>query len=169
MAFGSAVEKIEITTAPGKTAYIPGEAFDPTGMVVTATYANGRTRDVTDYVSWNDEALTEEDTLFTISFQYVMYHNQEEGTEMISGVVSKTPTATLELTIVDGELGDVNSDGVIDAGDAQMILDDEAGLLDTELVMILAGVSGDGVIDSNDAVLIHQYLAGKFKQFPAAN
>ena len=168
MAFGSAVEKIEITTAPGKTAYVPGEAFDPTGMVVTATYANGRTRDVTDYVSWSEEALTEEDTLFTISFQHVMYHNQEDSTEMISGVVSKTPTATLELTIVDGELGDVNRDGVIDDEDAQMILDYEAGLLDTELVKVLADVSGDGVIDSNDAVLIRQYIAGKFDKFPAA-
>ena len=169
MAFGSAVEKIEITTAPGKTAYVPGEAFDPTGMVVTATYANGRTRDVTNYVSWNEDVLTEEDTTFTISFRHVMYHNQEDGTEMISGVVSKTPTATLELTIVDGELGDVNRDGIVDAGDAQMILDYEAGLLDTELVKVLADVSGDGVIDSNDAVLIRQCLAGKFKQFPAAN
>ena len=70
---------------------------------------------------------------------------------------------------MDGELGDVNSDGVIDAEDAQMILDDEAGVLDTERVKVLADVSGDGVIDSNDAVLIRQYLAGKFKQFPAAN
>ena len=97
-----------------------------------------------------------------------MYHNQEDGTEMISGVVSKTPTATLELTIVDGELGDVNRDGVIDDEDAQMILDYEAGLLDTELVKVLADVSGDGVIDSNDAVLIRQYIAGKFDKFPAA-
>ena len=61
MAFGSAVEKIEITTAPDKTAYMPGESFDPTGMVVTATYANGRTRDITRYVSWNEDGLTVED------------------------------------------------------------------------------------------------------------
>ena len=87
---------------------------------------------------------------------------------MISGVVSKTPTATLELTIVDGELGDVNSDGVIDDADARMILDYEAGLLEEELILPLADVSGDGVIDSNDAVLIRQHIAGKFDKFPAA-
>ena len=87
---------------------------------------------------------------------------------MISGVVSKTPTATLELTIVDGELGDVNRDGIINDADAQMILDYEAGLLEEDLILPLADVSGDGIIDSNDAVLIRQYIAGKFDKFPAA-
>ena len=32
---------LEITAPPKKTAYLTGEAFDPTGMVVTATYSNG--------------------------------------------------------------------------------------------------------------------------------
>jgi hypothetical protein len=167
MAFGSAIEKIEITTAPDKLGYVAGEKFDPTGMVVTATYANGKTRDITRYVSWSEEALTDQDTTFTISFEHVMYHNQEEGTEMISGVVSKTPTVTLELTIMDGTLGDVNHDGTIDLADAQMILDYEAKLLNRELSIPVADVSGDGIIDSNDAVLIQQYLAGKFDKFPA--
>lgn len=167
MAFGSATQKIEITTAPDKLDYVAGEKFDPTGMVVTATYANGKTRDITRYVSWSEEALTDQDTTFTISFEHVMYHNQEEGTEMISGVVSKTPTVTLELTIMDGTLGDVNHDGTIDLADAQMILDYEAKLLNRELSIPVADVSGDGVIDSNDAVLIQQYLAGKFDKFPA--
>ena len=167
MAFGSAIEKIEITAAPDKTGYMAGETFDPTGMAVTATYANGKTRDITRYVSWNEEALTAQDTTFTISYEHVMYHNREDGTEMVSGVVSKTPTATLELTVTDERLGDVNSDGTVDMADAQMILDYEAKLLDQELSILIADVSGDGIIDSNDAVLIRQYLAGKFDRFPA--
>ena len=167
MAFGSAITKIEITTAPNRTSYVAGESFDPTGMVVTATYANGKTRDVTRYVSWNEEALTEQDVMFTISFEHVMYHNQEDGTEMISGVVTQTPTVTLELTITEGTLGDVDGNGKIELADAQMILDYEAKLLDHGLSLFVADVSGDGIIDSNDAVLIQQYLAGKFTQFPA--
>ena len=167
MAFGSAVQKIEITTMPEKTTYMAGEKFDPTGMVVTATYANGKTRDITRYVSWREEPLTNQDTTFTVSFDYVMYHNQEDGTEMISGVVSKTPSVTLELTITEGTLGDVNNDGLIDETDAQMILDYEAKLLGYEWNVSVADVSGDGVIDSNDVVLIQQYIAGKFTQFPA--
>ena len=52
MAFGSTIEKIEVTQMPAKTTYIAGEKFDPAGMVVTATYANGMTRDITSYVSY---------------------------------------------------------------------------------------------------------------------
>ena len=167
MAFGSAIEKIEITTAPVKTAYIAGETFDPSGMVVTATYANGRTRDITRYVSWNEEALTVQDTTFTISFEHVMYHNQEDGTEMISGVVTQTPAVTLELTITEGILGDVDGNGKIEPADARMILDYEAQRPGHGLSLFVADVSGDGIIDSNDAVLIQQYLAGKFAKFPA--
>lgn len=167
MAFGSAIEKLEVTTMPTKTSYTAGETFDPTGMVVTATYANGKTRDVTEAVSWNELALTEEDALFTISYAYGMYHNQENGTEMLSGVATLPATVTLELTVEAGLLGDVNSDGTVDQLDAQMILDHEAQNLEKTLNLAIADVSGDGVIDSNDAVLITQYAAGKITQFPA--
>ena len=41
--------KIEITTQPNKTTYMAGEYFDPTGMVITATYEDGSTKELTDY------------------------------------------------------------------------------------------------------------------------
>lgn len=41
------VSSIAITTAPTKTKYVEGESFDKTGMVVTATMADGSTEDVT--------------------------------------------------------------------------------------------------------------------------
>ena len=167
MAFGSAIEKIEITTAPNQTSYLAGEKFDPTGMVVTATYANGKTRDITRYVSYNTDALTSRDAVFTITFAHVMYHNQEDGTEMISGVVTQTPSVTLELSITEGTLGDADGNGKIELTDTQMILDYEAKLLEHELSLVVADVSGDGIIDSNDAVLIQQYIAGQITQFPA--
>ncbi|MBO5323994.1 MAG: PQQ-binding-like beta-propeller repeat protein [Oscillospiraceae bacterium] len=167
MAFGSAIEKIEITTAPNQTSYLAGEKFDPTGMVVTATYANGKTRDITRYVSYNTDALTSQDAVFTITFAHVMYHNQEDGTEMIPGVVTQTPSVTLELSITEGTLGDADGNGKIELTDTQMILDYEAKLLEHELSLVVADVSGDGIIDSNDAVLIQQYIAGQITQFPA--
>ena len=43
------LEKIEVTTPPNKTAYSVGAAFDPTGMVVTATYSDGSTKAITGY------------------------------------------------------------------------------------------------------------------------
>lgn len=42
-------EKIEITTPPNKTSYVSGDTFDTTGMVVTATFQDGTTKEITDY------------------------------------------------------------------------------------------------------------------------
>ena len=168
MAYGSAIERLEITQQPTKTTYGEGETFDPAGMVVTAVYANGKTRDVTAYVTYKREPLDAGDGEFAVSFPYVMYHNEENGTEMTSGVETMIPVVTLNLTVGDGLPGDVNGDGKVDQADARMILDYEAKRLDTELSLKTADVSGDGVIDSNDAVLILQYAAGALKEFPAA-
>lgn len=167
MAFGSAITGIEVTQMPDKTTYIEGEKFDSAGMVVTATYANGMTRDVTSYVSYSQEKLTAQDINFTIAFTHVLYHNQENGTEMLSGVATTIPNTTIELSIGAGTVGDVDCNGTVEQTDAQMILDYEAQLLDKELILKVSDVSGDGKIDSNDAVLITQFLAGKFEKFPA--
>ena len=52
------VERIEITTLPGKLTYQEGEAFSTAGMVVTAYYNNGTSGAVTDYtVSGYDSAV----------------------------------------------------------------------------------------------------------------
>ena len=168
MAYGSAIERLEITQQPTKTTYAEGETFDPAGMVVTAVYANGVSRDVTAYVTYKTEPLDAGDAEFAVSFPYVMYHNEENGTEMTSGVETMVPAVTLNLTVGDGLPGDVNGDGKIDQADAQMILDYEAKRMDGTLSLKTADVSGDGVIDSNDAVLILQYAAGTLKEFPAA-
>lgn len=166
MAFGSAIEKLEVTQKPNKTTYIAGEKFDPSGMVITATYVNGMTRDVTDYVAFSQEELTAQDTTFTVAFTHVMYHNQEEGQGMTS-VATTIPNVTIELTIGAGLMGDVDSNGIIELADAQMILDYEAQILENALILSVSDVSGDGKIDSNDAVLISQFLTGEFEKFPA--
>ena len=164
MAFGSMITKLEVSGA--RTQYISGEKFDPTGMKVTATYANGKTRDVTEYVTYYQMPLTEQDTAFTISYPHVQYHNQENGREMEAGVATTTPTVTIYLNIGNGLIGDVDRDNDVDADDAQMILDYEAQRLDTELIVPISDVSGDGRIDSNDAVLISQFIANKLEKFP---
>lgn len=41
--------KIAVTTKPTKTAYVTGEYFDPTGMIITATRQDGTTKEITNY------------------------------------------------------------------------------------------------------------------------
>ena len=169
MAFGSAIESIEVKQAPTKKTYIAGETFDPAGMMVVANYANGITqRDITQYVTYSTDKLTEADENFTIRFELVQYHNKEDGQEMIPGEKTTTPTCILELDITSGVLGDVNCDGEINALDPQLILEYEAQNLKEDLILVVSDVSGDGAINSDDAVLIWQYLDGTLDRFPAA-
>lgn len=59
---------ITVTTPPTKTAYVVGENFDKTGMVVTATYEDSSTAPITDYTITNGTALTAGQTTVTISY-----------------------------------------------------------------------------------------------------
>ncbi len=81
MALGSKVEKIKITKQPDKTRYDSGETFDPTGMEVTAYLANGMTRDVTKYVSYSKEPVTDTTLEIEVSFEHVMYSDKEKRSD----------------------------------------------------------------------------------------
>ncbi len=101
MAFGSAIEKLEVTQAPAKTEYVVGETFDPTGMIITAVYANGTRRDVTKYLTYSRDALTlEDDGSVTLTFPYVMYHNadNQDGTSR-AGVTGSKPTVKVDISV----------------------------------------------------------------------
>lgn len=56
---GIKLDGISITTPPDKTAYLPGEVFDPAGMVVTALYSNGATLTATGWTYSPSGALPE--------------------------------------------------------------------------------------------------------------
>ena len=62
------LSKIAVTTAPTNTNYTAGEKFDHAGMVVTATYSDGTTKEVTDYTFTPNAALTTNDTSIRISY-----------------------------------------------------------------------------------------------------
>ncbi len=62
------LSSIAVTTAPTKTTYNEGETFDPTGMVVTATYTDATQNAVTGYTYSPNGALTTTDTEITISY-----------------------------------------------------------------------------------------------------
>lgn len=59
---------IGITTAPNKTEYLAGENFDPTGMVVTAYYADGSSAAVTNYSIAGGSNLNSNSTSVTVSY-----------------------------------------------------------------------------------------------------
>lgn len=62
------VSAIAVTTAPTKTSYKAGDTFDPTGMVVTATYESGRQKAITDYSYAPNRELKTTDTEMIITY-----------------------------------------------------------------------------------------------------
>lgn len=160
MAFGSAIEKLEVTQAPAKTEYVVGETFDPAGMVVTAVYANGARRDVTRYLRYSQDALTLKDDGVTLTFPYVMYHNAEnsDGTSRANEPGSK-PSVKVPVTVttpktdvkVDWTAGDITVTTGAEKG-AETVLAavyDEAGRM---LSVVTARVEG-GVVTLTPAQL----------------
>ena len=66
-----ALSSIAITTAPTKTTYDEGDLFDKTGMVVTATFADASTENVTASCTWSPSgALSTSDVEVTVSYTY---------------------------------------------------------------------------------------------------
>ena len=59
--------KIEVTSNPTKTAYIVGDQFDPAGMVVKATFADGSTSVITDQVDYSPKTMTSGTTSVVVS------------------------------------------------------------------------------------------------------
>lgn len=60
---------VEITHSPTKTAYNVGETFDPAGLVVTATFADGTTEDVTDSCTYSPTVMAASTKVVTITYQ----------------------------------------------------------------------------------------------------
>lgn len=75
---------ISITTQPTKTAYAVGSSFDGTGMVVTATYDTGTTKEVTGF-TFSPQTFSSTGTK-TVTISYT-----ENGV---------TKTATLSVTVI---------------------------------------------------------------------
>jgi len=158
MAFGSKIVSLDVTENPNQMIYQEGEQFDPDGMTVTATYANGKTRDVTAYVTIVADPITQDNTTVTISFHHVMYHNQEEGTSMVSGVASVTPVTTLEVKLA-GVEGDVNGDGILSKEDAKLIVKHYNELLELNVEELeIADVNADDVVDILDANIVYGWI-----------
>ena len=62
---------LAVTTPPTKTVYEAGDSFDKTGMVVTVTYDDETTREVTNY-NCSPVVLSKDDTYVTISYREMM-------------------------------------------------------------------------------------------------
>lgn len=63
------LERIEVTRNPDRMAYTVGQSFDPTGMVIRATYSDGSTRDISSGYSFSPGLFAQAgDQTVTVSY-----------------------------------------------------------------------------------------------------
>ena len=89
---------LAVTGAPTKTAYDVGEAFDPTGLAVTVTYADNTTEDVTADCTFSPVTMASSTTEVTITYQRAgrtLTATQAVTVRQLSGIsVATAPTKT---------------------------------------------------------------------------
>lgn len=107
------LSSIAVTTAPTKTTYNEGETFDPTGMVVTATYTDNTTEAVTGYTYSPNGALTTSDTEVTISYTESGVTRTTTQAITVNEVVDY---ATLPFTYTSGKDDIANTTGLTQDG-----------------------------------------------------
>lgn len=88
------VLSIAVTTAPTNVLYASDEAFDPSGMIVEATYSNGNTAEIKDYTYTPTGTLSSQDSQVKIEYSY-------QG---------KTVTANQDITVLASEAPSVITD-----------------------------------------------------------
>lgn len=135
MALTSAVTSAEVTKLP-QTDYTYNESFDPTGMELTVTYANGMSRKLpacrtiggvtVKYATWDSKVLQKEDneSPFFIDYPYASYYYYN------TDLVNEKPveSATLLITVNKYRKGDVNGDGEVDVYDLQRLYEHCCGI-----------------------------------------
>ena len=109
MRLSSRMTELEITQQPDRTFYEAGDTFDATGMKVTAHFANGTSKDVTDYVTYTQDKLTTDDTEITVAIDLTKLVEFEESKWTFyqdkdgeTGVEWAIPTGTVTIRIADG-------------------------------------------------------------------
>ena len=119
---------IEITTPPNKTEYLTMEKFDKTGMVVTGTFKDGTTQDITEECSFSPQEMTYGMTTVNCTVAIAGVVQTAEITVTVNkrqGSISISPTSlsltqsakTKTITVTTENTGDI----VATAGNASIV------------------------------------------------
>lgn len=182
MSLSNTIERIELLQGPNKTAYQPGELFDPAGMIVRLHYSNGTsrvvpaTRNKIAYLGGTGEALKEGQTETEVHFLYAMYQNETlNNSQTGAGKAYDSPTVSVSITVGDPTppepevvLGDLNGDGEVNIMDVGILRRYVAGLTTISADRLAAAdLNGDGKVNIMDVGILRRYVAGLTDKFPA--
>lgn len=83
------VTELKITTPPSKTEYKEGQSFDKTGMVVEATYKDGTSQPISDYIIEDGNNLKPSQTYIIISY----------GEQKVEQPITVTPNPLIKIDV----------------------------------------------------------------------
>lgn len=123
------LQSIAITTPPSKTVYEVGDSFDPTGMVVTATYNSGDEILESDYytISPSDPLSIDDDTI-TISYDGEETSFQIEVREYVPDPTGIQLSAT-ELRLTVGDTGTLTAEILPDGAEGTIVWSSNNGYI----------------------------------------
>lgn len=101
---------IAVSGTPTKTSYYAGDAFDPSGLIVTGTYSDASTAPITEGIDWTFDPETL--TLGTTSVDVLAgVGSVVSAVYTVTGLtVTENPYKTATISSFDATSGDINSD-----------------------------------------------------------
>lgn len=101
---------IAVSGTPTKTSYYAGDAFDPSGLIVTGTYSDASTAPITEGIDWTFDPETL--TLGTTSVDVLAgVGSVVSAVYTVTGLtVTENPYQTATISSFDATSGDINSD-----------------------------------------------------------
>ena len=179
---------IIVTTAPNRTSYVAGQNFDKAGMVVTASYNDGSSKEITNYTVTDGNNLTAGKTNVTISYTEneitkttehaitvvgaeILFKDLEIYEKDNNSYIKISPLFTTEelASMMDQEALSNNTpyyenlteDGKLRTGTKIMLNGEEK-----YIVVVKGDTNGDGIADIKDMIKINNYrLYGTITNF----
>ncbi len=136
LALVPAPETLAVASLPGKTAYLTGETFDPTGLTLTLTYSDGSTETVTQG--------------FTFSAVDLTTPGEKQVTVFYAGL------ETVFSIQVEDSRYDVNGDQTVSVLDVMSLAQQAVGAAASSL-----DLNGDGVTNVLDVMILAQAAANR--------
>jgi hypothetical protein len=151
-------EFVEIPSCTANFGGICNASYGPTTVRVTAATAQTGVTGDRDLATITVTCLAEGQSALMLTVRVLADSSSGDP----QPIASTTQDGTVSCGVV---LGDAACDGDVDVIDAALILQFDAGLIDSLPCPENADVNGDGVINVIDAALILQLVAGLIDQF----
>lgn len=86
MAIGSKILDIKVTKQPTQKTYDIGDTFNPSGMKVVAKLANGKTMDISQYITYSEDKLKANTDEVTIYYDNQLYNDEGDCDRLFTTV-----------------------------------------------------------------------------------